>query len=630
MRGFSWSGFSSNFGNNLGNWFGNNNKPKPKPVEPTNIFNKPDNFDKPATPPENPLPEEGNANGNMFTWNFDGGLFGGLGGGNTPIGGGGGLGGGLNSWLCQRPNVVAWLNLDCDNSYSELPSVVELAAKTDRVSTLVSVLTSEDYAPILEALSGDGPLTVFAPTNKAFEAAGIDVTDVATVSEVLKYHVLSGRKLSSSFSQQGTEFVTLQGETVVCSRSWNKVQVNSAKVVKGNIFASNGVVHIINQVLTPPSFRKTIIDTAVATPTLSTLVSVLTTDAYAPILEALLEEGPFTVFAPTDEAFAEAGIDINDVDRVSQILTYHVVLGAFSAAELNTRITKMQLLTLQGESLNIDSNWLNHKVKVNGNPILTKDVLCKNGVVHVIGGVLIPSAARQSVVATVASDPQLTTLTSVLTSEPYAPILEALSAEGPFTVFAPSDEAFAAANIDVTNVEAVSTILTYHVIAGMYTSRKLMWKNEIETLEGSSVTTHKLAKMFKVDDANVIDRDILASNGVIHIIDKVLDMGACSIRGRIVRHGMLANLWDSMNNNMTKCMCIEGKWNCQLDIEGVINSWSIFWDNNKPPRPIGDKPKPEDSDEDPENPEEPEDPVIELPERPTQSDLQDKRSRGRN
>ena len=114
--------------------------------------------------------------------------------------------------------------------------------------------------------------------------------------------------------------------------------------------ASNGVVHVVDTVLLPPSLRPllSIVDTAVATPILSTLVSVLTSPLYAGVLAALSGDGPLTVFAPTDEAFEAAGVDVNDVVTVTAVLQYHVLAGAFASAAL---APSQSVVTLQGESV---------------------------------------------------------------------------------------------------------------------------------------------------------------------------------------------------------------------------------------------------------------------------------------
>jgi uncharacterized surface protein with fasciclin (FAS1) repeats len=132
------------------------------------------------------------------------------------------------------------------------PSIAELAIATPALSTLVSVLTMPVYAPVLAAISGSGPYTVFAPTDGAFVASGVDPSNVEAVSAVLAYHVVSGAIPSSALAATNT-VPTLQGKSVVVTKNSAGVFVNGdAKVVIADVMASNGVVHVIDKVLMPP------------------------------------------------------------------------------------------------------------------------------------------------------------------------------------------------------------------------------------------------------------------------------------------------------------------------------------------------------------------------------------------
>merc|ERR1740117_1858745 len=209
-----------------------------------------------------------------------------------------------------------------------VPSIVERAVATPALSTLVSVLTAPGYEGLLAALGAPGTYTVFAPTNDALAAAGVDIRDVAAVSEVLKYHVVPN---VAAFARdlQGVQMVpSLQGSNLLIQKSAAGVTVNNANVVVADVAASNGVVHVIDSVLIPPVTAApvpSIVERAVATPALSTLVSVLTAPGYEGLLAALGAPGTYTVFAPTNEALAAAGVDIRDVAAVSDVLKYHVV-----------------------------------------------------------------------------------------------------------------------------------------------------------------------------------------------------------------------------------------------------------------------------------------------------------------
>jgi transforming growth factor-beta-induced protein len=415
-------------------------------------------------------------------------------------------------------------------------SIVELAVATPELSTLVTVLTSPAYAPVLEALSGPGPFTVFAPTDAAFAKAGVDINDVATVTAVLQYHVLAGSaptsKLGPAQSAQ-----TLQGESVLIMMNEEGVTINgNAKVVIADVMASNGVVHVIDSVLKPPSFM-TIVDLTLATPSLSTLKTVLTLPEYAGVLEALSGPGPFTVFAPTDAAFAKAGVDVYDVETVTAVLKYHVLSGAVESSAL---APSQSVPTLQGEAVKITKTQAG--VMVNGNAkVLLADVKAFNGIIHVVDTVLVPPSIlasakkaapapapavqappKKSILDVAMETPALSTLVSVVSSPAYAAVLTALSGAGPFTVFTPTNEAFADAGIDVNDVAAVTAVLKYHVLAGAVPSSALARQQAVPTLQGEDVYVTKTQQGVFVNGEKVIVADVMTSNGVVHVIDKVL------------------------------------------------------------------------------------------------------------
>jgi transforming growth factor-beta-induced protein len=415
-------------------------------------------------------------------------------------------------------------------------SIVELAVATPELSTLVTVLTSPAYAPVLEALSSPGPFTVFAPTDAAFAKAGVDINDVATVTAVLQYHVLAGSaptsKLGPAQSAQ-----TLQGESVLIMMNEEGVKVNgNAKVVIADVMASNGVVHVVDSVLKPPSFM-TIVDLTLATPSLSTLKTVLTLPEYAGVLEALSGPGPFTVFAPTDAAFAKAGVDVYDVETVTAVLKYHVLSGAVESSAL---APSQSVPTLQGEALRITKTQAG--VTVNGKAkVLLADVKAFNGIIHVVDTVLVPPSIlasakkaapapapavqappKKSILDVAMETPALSTLVSVVSSPAYAAVLTALSGAGPFTVFTPTNEAFADAGIDVNDVAAVTAVLKYHVLAGAVPSSALARQQAVPTLQGEDVYVTKTQQGVFVNGEKVIVADVMTSNGVVHVIDTVL------------------------------------------------------------------------------------------------------------
>ncbi|WP_299216017.1 fasciclin domain-containing protein [uncultured Aquimarina sp.] len=261
---------------------------------------------------------------------------------------------------------------------ADLQSIVEIAVDTPELSTLVGALQA---ANLVDTLNGDGPFTVFAPTNAAFDALdAIPAGDALT--EVLLYHVAAG-KFTAEDLLAGQTVTTVQGDEVAIDMIDGEVFLNgNVKVSIADIEASNGIVHVIDGVLLPPADLQSIVEIAVATPELSTLVGAL---QVADLVDTLNGEGPFTVFAPTNDAF-DALEAIPAGDALTEVLLYHVAAGKFTADDL---LTGQTVTTVQGDEVTIE--MINGEVFLN--EIIRVDIAnieASNGIVHVINGVLIP------------------------------------------------------------------------------------------------------------------------------------------------------------------------------------------------------------------------------------------------
>jgi transforming growth factor-beta-induced protein len=280
-------------------------------------------------------------------------------------------------------------------TYAQDQSIVEIAVSIDDFSILVAAL---QQAELVGALSGDGPFTVFAPTNAAFVKLLGDLNITAEqllahpqLSEVLLYHVVSGNILSTDLSN-GLKAATLNGEEITVDLT-SGVKINSSSVTTADVIAKNGVIHIIDTVLVPASFTletkpDTVVDIALSSPDFSMLVSLL---QKADLVGALQSEGPFTVFAPTNDAFNKllAALNISASDLMNQpdlakVLLYHVVSGNVLSTDLSNGLSAS---TLNGESVSFN---LTDGVKVQNASVVLADLVAKNGVVHVIDSVLVP------------------------------------------------------------------------------------------------------------------------------------------------------------------------------------------------------------------------------------------------
>jgi len=296
-----------------------------------------------------------------------------------------------------------------------------------------------------------------------------------------------------------------------------KVFVNQAEVIITDIEASNGIIHVIDSVILPPA---DIVDTAVADGRFTTLAAALQA---AGLVDALKGEGPFTVFAPTDDAFAklpEGTVEalLSDIPALSDILLYHVAEGQLFAADV---LALEKIETLQGKSAKI--SLMDGKAMIDGAEIIITDILTSNGVIHVIDSVIIPP---MDIVETAVADGRFTTLAAALEA---ADLVETLKGEGPFTVFAPTDDAFAklpAGTVEdllkPENLETLKNILLYHVVEGKVMASDVVTLESAETVLGQEVTVRVEDGKVYINDAELIITDIETYNGVIHVIDSVL------------------------------------------------------------------------------------------------------------
>ena len=247
--------------------------------------------------------------------------------------------------------------------------------------------------------------------------------------------------------------------------------------------------------------------------------------SHAGLVSALQADGPFTVFAPTDDAFAAAGIDLSTFDTdeenatLSDILLYHVVSGSVAASDVTDG---MSAEALNGDDLSFTVS--DGSVMVNDATVTTADVMASNGIIHVIDKVLMPPADLADI-PTVAQGTGIHT--SLVAAVVQAELLTTLQGDGPFTVFAPTDDAFAAAGIDLAALDtvegkaALTDILLYHVVSGAVPSSAVTDGMSAAAVNGDDLS-FTVGEGVMVNDANVVLADVPASNGVIHVIDKVL------------------------------------------------------------------------------------------------------------
>ena len=259
------------------------------------------------------------------------------------------------------------------------------------------------HANLTGVLEGKGSFTVFAPNNAAFAAAGLDTDTkikampIETLKRVLLYHVLPARVASSSIATaNNTAVMTAADINVFVTKNQLGVFVNGAAVTTADINASNGVIHVINKVIMPPSGN--IVETAQANANFSFLVAAVlrASQGSTNVAQVLASAGPYTVFAPTNQAFINAGfanveaIQAADPSALTNILTYHVIAGRILSSDLSEGAKP---ITLQTGALTITlASGAKVKGTSNTTPanITLTDLMTTNGVIHVIDQVLLP------------------------------------------------------------------------------------------------------------------------------------------------------------------------------------------------------------------------------------------------
>lgn len=272
-------------------------------------------------------------------------------------------------------------------------TVVEIAIENGQFSTLVAAVKA---AGLVETLSGKGPFTVFAPTDAAFKKLGdaaiaelLKPENKARLTAILTYHV-AAESMPASKVVAAKSIATLQGSALTVAVGKDGVTLSGSKVIKTDIMGKNGIIHVIDTVMLPADPKA---DNLVVIAQKSGAFGTLLAAAVAAgLADSLANGGPFTIFAPTDEAFAKlpAGtlaslLKPENKDQLTKILKLHIVSGKVMAAQA-VKLTSAP--SLAGEDLALVVNG--GKLAINGANVISADVVAKNGVIHVIDAVLLP------------------------------------------------------------------------------------------------------------------------------------------------------------------------------------------------------------------------------------------------
>ncbi|MFD0797992.1 fasciclin domain-containing protein [Maribacter chungangensis] len=475
-----------------------------------------------------------------------------------------------------KPTLVAFLLIfaaSCDDDSDdnkpvvnvvEPSNIVETAQGNNGLSSLVSALAKADESAnndLIAALGNEaGTFTVLAPSNDAFAALlgrldGFQSLDDFNeqqlqdlLATILAYHVASGAALASTDLTEGQTITTLQGESITVSLDGGAAFIDAegkaSNVVTANVEATNGIVHVIDRVLLPQEaidalegiLLNSITDLAIATPALSNLVAALVA-ADGDLPTVLAGDGPFTVFAPTNDAFDAflaangfADLAAVPVPVLTQILLNHVVAGANFSTDLTTGyVPTSSTAGVDGKNLSMFVD-LTEGVRLNGVSNVNlelADIKATNGVVHVVDAVI----GLPNIVDHALANSALTSLVGALTADGNTTFTDLLSnTEEKFTVFAPINSAFEA--FENPNANEIANVLSNHVVVGASAFSADLTNSYIHTA-AANADGDNLSLYINTDDGVTFNGsggvvagnfDIVATNGVVHAVSEVIDI----------------------------------------------------------------------------------------------------------
>ena len=423
---------------------------------------------------------------------------------------------------------------------------------------------------LMPKLTETGATTVFAPSNEAFDKLAEEIVGPGSkaadllkpelkddLRDILKYQMASGKtakedmkagqKVNTMLSSTSFQVEELEDMTYLVDGMGRP-----SVMITVNIVVSNGVLHIIDTVILPPKFIKfiaknSIVGVASKTPALSSLVAALKFASNDNDLVNLLSTRTtlqgFTVFAPTNDAFDALAAELlgtgktatdllvpANKDLVRAVLQYHV-LNKFLPKSF-VRLGKPIDPVLDGKDIfkidKVEGKLVITDGRNRKSNIIKTDIWTTTGIVHVIDKVILP-ADKNIVETALALKPEFSILVEAVVA---AGLTDTLSRPGPFTVLAPTNQAFAdlLAELKITksallaNKDLLTSVLTYHVLPAQVLKAQVPLGRPITTVQGQ---TFVVDKDFKITDANgrqsqIIITDVLTKNGVIHAIDKVI------------------------------------------------------------------------------------------------------------
>ncbi|XP_053487002.1 transforming growth factor-beta-induced protein ig-h3 isoform X2 [Ictalurus furcatus] len=425
--------------------------------------------------------------------------------------------------ICGKPTVVAY---ECCPGYEKVlgekgcPAALPLVNIYNTLGVVGATTTQmySDRAKLKEEIEGPGSFTFFAPSNDAWAALSIEILD-ALVSNVniellnaLHYHMIN-KRLTSDDLKHGSSFSSMYQDFDVHIQHYSNgiVTVNCARLVKTDQHATNGIVHVVDRVITAVTNNvQSFLDTD---DDLTTLQKAVDDAGLTSLLES---QGSYTLFAPTNEAFEKIPEEmlnriLSDPVALKDLLNYHILKNMHCAESV---VAGTPLETLQGTVLEVGCEG--DALTLNGKAIVTNaDKLGTNGVVHYINELLIPDSVK-TLKELAEGVPQVSTATKFFTDAGLNPQLSGSEA---VTLIAPQNDAFKGS---FTMTPEMRKLMRNHVLKGKLSSKSLYHGQELETIEGTKLRVFVYRNNLCIENACIAAHDKYGHHGTMFIVDKIL------------------------------------------------------------------------------------------------------------
>ncbi len=444
---------------------------------------------------------------------------------------------------------------DASSNSAGEPSTLAAAANAE--SSATEFMKLAEAAGMTQKLREDEQMTLIAPSNEAMAEMGAEIEELKQpqnrqqLQSFVESHLVAKRMFSSEM-QTGTETAvsgnaievnvnssgasnatTVNGAGFKAPNVSNEITFNDAGIKVADVTARNGVLFVTHK----PVWRASVFAYVKYLPTFSILEKAI---REAGLVDTLRSDGPFTVFAPTDAAFAALLAELNisaeqllaNKALLTDVLTYHALPQKLSARNIANGATPA---TLQGQAITFDvQRRAGPDVRITDAQgrqanVISTNLFARNGVVHVIDKVLLPQSKNVVQIAQGISD-----FSILVDAVVAAGLVDTLSGAGPFTVFAPTNAAFAALLDELKLTKEalladkllLTAVLTYHVLPGRVLSSDIKEGAQATTVQGETIMLSLIGGANITDargrKANIVATNVQASNGVIHVIDKVI------------------------------------------------------------------------------------------------------------